>query len=358
MVKRFIRGKEMDYYLETLIMFVLMLQILKVGFAEFEGRQARKMTNIRYFINYADQYVYQKQPSIILITVLCYTMVSYRQIFSTIWFLELIGFVAAGVVGNTIAQVLYHYYVHYRFKKDIREAVEIKKEIDIAVHDEGEQLMQQSLPSYDTHEITKQYLQDEKHVAIVSVDGGEFTSQYESLPPITYAVEANTSQAKDKLETRGIKVTSLTQQGKMPFKDEKIDIIINELANYDKFEMYRVLKPNGYFIVDQVGSENYKEIINLFIPFRIKGQWDKESCQRTLKDIGFDLINGFEDIGHIRFRSLSALVSFIKSISPDKVDKYEQFINFYGEALKKIKQTGFYELTTHRFLVIAQKKNI
>lgn len=348
----------MDYYFEMLITFIIMLLILKVGFAEFEGRQARKTTNVKYFMKYEGKYSYQKQPSIVFITVLCYIMVSFQTPFTTIWFLELLGFVAAGVVGNTVSQVLYHYYVHYRFKKDIQEAIEIKKEVDIAIADQGEQLMQQSLPHYDTHTITNQYMQEDKHVAIVSVDGGEFTSQYSYLPPITYAVETNTLQAKTKLEERGVKVTSLTSQGKMPFKDEKIDVIINELSNYDKFEMYRVLKPNGYLIVDQVGSENYKEIINMFIPFRIKGQWNKDSCQKTLKDIGFDLINGFEDIGHIRFDSLAALLTFIKSISPERVEKYEQFINFYADALRKIKNKGFFELTTHRFLVIAQKKDI
>lgn len=348
----------MDYYVEILSSFVVMLLIMKVLFAEVEGRQARKNANVKYFIRFIDKYTYQKQPSIIFVTVLCYMMVSVNQIFSTIWFLELLGFVAAGVVGNTLSQVLYHYYVHYRFKKDIQEAVNIKKEVDLAVNEQGEQLMQQSLPNYDTHAITSAYLQDDKHVAVVSVDGGEFTSKYDYLPPITYAVDLNASKAKDQLENRGIKVTSLTSQGKMPFKDEKIDVVINELCNYDKFEMYRVLKPNGYLIVDQVGSENYKEIINMFIPFRVKGQWDREACQKTLKDIGFDLINSFEDIGHIRFDSLPALLAFVRSISPERVEKYEQFINFYADALRKIKRKGFFELTTHRFLVIARKKNI
>lgn len=348
----------MDYYIGILGSFIVMLLIMKVLFAEVEGRQARKSSNIKYFMRFVDKYTYQKQSSIIFVTVLCYMMVSINEIFSTIWFLELLGFVAAGVVGNTLSQVLYHYYVHYRFKKDIQEAVDIKKEVDLAINEQGEQLMQQTIPNYDAHVITSSYLQDDKHIAIVSVDGGEFTSKYNYLPPITYAVDLNVSKAKEQLESRGVKVTSLTSQGKMPFKDEKIDVIINELSNYDKFEMYRVLKPNGYLIVDQIGSENYKEIINMFIPFRVKGQWNKEVCQQTLKDIGFDLINGFEDIGHIRFDSLSALLAFVKSISPERVEKYEQFINFYADALRKIKRKGFFELTTHRFLVIARKKNI
>lgn len=83
-------------------------------------------------------------------------------------------------------------------------------------------------------------------------------------------MELNPSKAREKLEDKGIKVTTFTSQGKMPFKDEKIDIAVNELSNYDKFEMYRILKPGGYLVVDQLGSDNYKEIINMFIPFKTK----------------------------------------------------------------------------------------
>lgn len=348
----------MNYYFEILGSFMILLLVMKLAFAEVEGRQARKIHNIRFFMKFNGKYQYQKQSSVIFVSLLCYIMVSIQEIFSTIWFLEMIGFIAGGVVANTLSQFLYHYYIRYRFKKDIALATEIKKEVDLAVHEQGQQLMQQSIPSYDTHEIVKGYLQNDKHVAIVSVDGGEFTSQFTELPAITYAVDLNVSKAKEKLADKSLKVTSLTPKGKMPFKDEKIDLVVNELCNYDKFDMYRILKPNGYLIVDQVGSDNYKEIMNMFLPFRVKGRWDQEACQTTLKDIGFDLISGFEDIGHIRFDSLAALVSFVKSISPERVEKYEQFLNFYADALMKIKKMGFFELTTHRFLVIARKKNI
>ena len=46
----------------------------------------------------------------------------------------------------------------------------------------------------------------------------------------------------------------------MPFKDEKLDVVVNELSNYDKFEMYRILKPGGYLVVDQLGSDKYFNI--------------------------------------------------------------------------------------------------
>ena len=238
----------------------------------------------------------------------------------------------------------------------IRKIEELKNEIEQAVLNQGEELMQQTIPSYEPHRIIEDYLNEENHLAVISVDGGNFTSQFEKLPPITYSVELNPTKARETLEEKGVKVTTFTSQGKMPFKDEKLDVVVNELSNYDKFEMYRILKPGGYLVVDQLGSDNYKEIINMFIPFKLKGQWNKEACQLTLTEIGFDIVDSYEDVGHIRFHSLSAVLAFMKSISPERVEK--QFMNFYADVLKKIKKNQFYEITTHKFMVIARKNDM
>ena len=345
----------MEYYIVILVAYAIILLGMKFVFLEIEGRQARKMSNIRYFLKYDEKFGYRNQFSVIFVALLCYVIVSLETTFSTMWFLQLIGFVAVGVISDALSQVGSYYYGRFRFKKDIQESKALKIEIEEAVKNHGDELMQQTIPSYDSHQIIQQYFQEDKHLAVVSVDGGEFTSQFQELPPITYSVELNPSKAREKLEDKGIKVTTFTSQGKMPFKDEKIDIAVNELSNYDKFEMYRILKPGGYLVVDQLGSDNYKEIINMFIPFKIKGQWNKEACQTTLTDIGFDIVDSYEDIGRIRSTSLSAVLAFMKSISPERVERYEQFINFYADVLKKIKKNHYYEITTHKFMVIAKK---
>ncbi len=270
----------------------------------------------------------------------------------------MLGFIAVGVISDALSQIVYYYYINFRFKKDIVESEELKNEIEQAVLNQGEELMQQTIPSYEPHRIIEDYLNEENHLAVISVDGGNFTSQFEKLPPITYSVELNPTKARETLEEKGVKVTTFTSQGKMPFKDEKLDVVVNELSNYDKFEMYRILKPGGYLVVDQLGSDNYKEIINMFIPFKLKGQWNKEACQSTLTEIGFDIVDSYEDVGHIRFHSLSAVLAFMKSISPERVEKYEQFMNFYADVLKKIKKNQFYEITTHKFMVDSKKKMI
>ena len=341
----------MEYYIVLLVFYAITLIFLRLVFAEIEGRQARKMSNVRYFLRYHSKFVYRNQFSIIFVAFLCYMIVSVEKAFSTMWFLQLLGFIAVGVISDALSQIVYYYYINFRFKKDIVESEELKNEIEQAVLNQGEELMQQTIPSED-------YLNEENHLAVISVDGGNFTSQFEKLPPITYSVELNPTKARETLEEKGVKVTTFTSQGKMPFKDEKLDVVVNELSNYDKFEMYRILKPGGYLVVDQLGSDNYKEIINMFIPFKLKGQWNKEACQSTLTEIGFDIVDSYEDVGHIRFHSLSAVLAFMKSISPERVEKYEQFMNFYADVLKKIKKNQFYEITTHKFMVIARKNDM
>ena len=313
----------MEYYIVLLVFYAITLIFLRLVFAEIEGRQARKMSNVRYFLRYHSKFVYRNQFSIIFVAFLCYMIVSVEKAFSTMWFLQLLGFIAVGVISDALSQIVYYYYINFRFKKDIVESEELKNEIEQAVLNQGEELMQQTIPSYEPHRIIEDYLNEENHLAVISVDGGNFTSQ-----------------------------------GKMPFKDEKLDVVVNELSNYDKFEMYRILKPGGYLVVDQLGSDNYKEIINMFIPFKLKGQWNKEACQSTLTEIGFDIVDSYEDVGHIRFHSLSAVLAFMKSISPERVEKYEQFMNFYADVLKKIKKNQFYEITTHKFMVIARKNDM
>lgn len=348
----------MEYYIVLLVFYAITLIFLRLVFAEIEGRQARKMSNVRYFLRYHSKFVYRNQFSIIFVAFLCYMIVSVEKAFSTMWFLQLLGFIAVGVISDALSQIVYYYYINFRFKKDIVESEELKNEIEQAVLNQGEELMQQTIPSYEPHRIIEDYLNEENHLAVISVDGGNFTSQFEKLPPITYSVELNPTKARETLEEKGVKVTTFTSQGKMPFKDEKLDVVVNELSNYDKFEMYRILKPGGYLVVDQLGSDNYKEIINMFIPFKLKGQWNKEACQSTLTEIGFDIVDSYEDVGHIRFHSLSAVLAFMKSISPERVKKYEQFMNFYADVLKKIKKNQFYEITTHKFMVIARKNDM
>ena len=60
-------------------------------------------------------------------------IVSVEKAFSTMWFLQLLGFIAVGVISDALSQIVYYYYINFRFKKDIVESEELKNEIEQAV---------------------------------------------------------------------------------------------------------------------------------------------------------------------------------------------------------------------------------
>lgn len=345
----------MNTYIYMLATLLIMLTLIKLVFSELQGRTAKRITNIRWYLQYTEKFAYGRTNSIIFMCIFCYLIASSQEIFSMIWVVELIGFLAVGVISDALSQFLSHYYIKYRFSKSINEGLLLKEEVKQALTEVDLEEPYTREINFDTYKEVSKYVKQEDHLAIVSVDGGEFVSKYPSLPPITYVVEAKKEKADETLKDRELKVTTCTKDGKMPFKDDKMDVVINELSNYDKFEMFRILKPGGYVIVDQMGSDNYKEIINMFIPFRMKGSWDKESCSQTLHDIGFEIVHGMEDRGYIRFKTMASVFRFMKDLAPDRVEKYELYINFYAAILKTIKEQSFFDLTTHKFLVIAKK---
>ena len=117
----------MEYYIVLLVFYAITLIFLRLVFAEIEGRQARKMSNVRYFLRYHSKFVYRNQFSIIFVAFLCYMIVSVEKAFSTMWFLQLLGFIAVGVISDALSQIVYYYYINFRFKKDIVESEELKK---------------------------------------------------------------------------------------------------------------------------------------------------------------------------------------------------------------------------------------
>lgn len=148
----------MEYYIVLLVFYAITLIFLRLVFAEIEGKQARKMSNVRYFLRYHSKFVYRNQFSIIFVAFLCYMIVSVEKAFSTMWFLQLLGFIAVGVISDALSQLFIIIILIFVFKKDIVESEELKNEIEQAVLNQGEELMQQTIPSYEPHRIIEDYL--------------------------------------------------------------------------------------------------------------------------------------------------------------------------------------------------------
>ena len=79
--------------------------------------------------------------------------------------------------------------------------------------------------------------------------------------------------------------------------------------------------------------------------------------RQTLSEIGLEIIDSFEEHGFVRFDTLASFVQFMKGMTRVDVTQ-ERFMNFYSQVLKQIKENNYFELTTHRFLIVARKKEL
>ena len=345
----------MNYYTVFLIEILIMLTMFKVITLELENYKAKKLAVPFYYNRFAKPFRYQRNSLMIFAAGMTYLFISDATLGSLQWLLEILGLVATATLGDVLSQWLGYQYARRRFKKAIVEYQELMKQIDAAKADpDYSEVVDIASPQYDTNRVLAGYLEPEDHLAIMASDGGKFALTLDNLPPITYLVDLNKLAHNYHFEDK-VKITSLTADGQMPFKEEKLDVVISAMANYDKYEMWRILKPGGRLIVEQLGTDNYKEIMHSFIPFRIKGQWDLNSAQETLRQIGFEIEESHEDRGFIRFNSIKALVNFTKGIVPAKVETAESFMSFYLNASKSIKEKSYFDLTTYRFIVVAKK---
>lgn len=338
--------------------FVILLLILQIIFFELNYKKIKKSQNINWYLSLDKSFNYTRTGYMAFICFICYILTTDETFLSVNWLIYFVIFLACGIIADAIVQYLTLKYGQLRCKREINEAKGLLNEVlnlkdstyDIEDYNESEKV-------FDEENELKNYLVPEDHLAFLSIDQGAFASRFSPLPSVVYDVEpyGDIEVVKERLKETPIKPTTLTQAQQMPFKDDKIDVVMNQLCNYDKDEIKRVLKPNGYFVLHQNGTGNYKELVDMYMPFRIKGEWNVETCSASLESIGFKIIKKLENYGSIQFRSIAGIYTYFKKVSPDLCD-VEKYKNFYMAALKQIRENQVFRLSTYSFLVVAKNE--
>ena len=180
------------------------------------------------------------------------------------------------------------------------------------------------------------------------------TAATENYPP-------NVDLCKRKLVPLNIDFKRADGKDKLPFENQKFDIIINRHGDYRPDEIQRLLKNNGIFITEQVGAENDRKLVELLlneipdIPF--PNQYLK-TAQKKFEDLGFSIIKAEEAFRPIKFWDVGALVWFAKIIEwefPDFCVK-DCLENLY-HAQKILEKKGVIEGKIHRFLLVVKKQS-
>ncbi|WP_314793115.1 hypothetical protein [Eggerthia catenaformis] len=345
--------------ISMLLSLVMILFLMQVFFFELSRNRAKQTNNSAFFMQLDKPYSYTRTGMIAFLCGLVYLFNGKNEVSGLTWFAYLFAFIALGVISDAIVQFLILRYGKIRCKKEIENTREILSELDaLSVSREDDDRFELSFPSYDEISITKKYLKPTDHMAFLSIDKGEFVKKFKDYPALTYDVEpyAEISEVQGNLGDLPVRVTTLTPSNQMPFKDDRIDLVMNQYSNYDKNEVARVLRPGGYFIVNQNGTENLKEFLSLYMPLSLTGIWDVTSCQNTLSDAGFKIEESHEDFGFIRFRNLNQIRTYFKTAAPEVAGDVKKFVNFYTKAFNEIKENGFFKMTTYRFIVVARNK--
>lgn len=227
-------------------------------------------------------------------------------------------------------------------------------------HIDGRYAEQDDLP-WDYREIVLRYLTPEKKLLDVDTGGGEFlrslnhpywnTAATENYPP-------NVTLCREVLLPLGIDFRPGDGKEALPFPDGSFDLVINRHGDYNPEDLWRILKPGGLFITQQVGAENDRELVELLCgktPQPFPEQYLKIAL-RKFRDAGFEILQQEECFRPIRFFDVGALVWFARIIRWEFPDfAVDTHLSALLEAQRILEERGCIEGRIHRFLLVARK---
>jgi SAM-dependent methyltransferase len=227
-------------------------------------------------------------------------------------------------------------------------------------HLEGRMRSDEDLP-WDYEKMVRRYLKDDMFLLDFDTGGGEFllslghpydkTAATEGYPP-------NVEYCKKTLTPLGIDLKECSNPSDIPFEDATFDIVINRHGSFDPKEIKRLLKPGGFFVTQQVGDRNDRELVEMVLPdaeVPFKDQ-NLKVQKKAFEDEGFEILAADECFRPICFYDVGAFVWFARIIEWEfpgfSVD------NCLNELLKiqeKIEADGVVEGHIHRYMIAARK---
>lgn len=228
-------------------------------------------------------------------------------------------------------------------------------------HIRGRYQEEDDLPwSYE--EAVRERLSPEARILDMDTGGGEFllflghpyhlTSATEGYPP-------NAALCRETLLPLGIDFHEAAGNGPLPFSDGSFDLVLNRHGDYCPGEIFRVLRPGGVFLTQQVGAENDRELVRLLLdpapPLPFPEQYLR-LAEKKLEDCGLLILEGQEAFRSIRFWDVGALVWFAKIIEWEFPGfGVETCLDGLWRAQEILERDGVIVGRTHRYFIAAQK---
>lgn len=230
-------------------------------------------------------------------------------------------------------------------------------------HLRGRYEEEQDLP-WDYEQVVRAFLRPDKELLDMDTGGGEFLLSLGHPRNKTSATEGWLPDAdicRQRLAPLGIRFQQVDGGGPLPFADGAFDLILNRHGSYGPAEVYRLLRPGGKFITEQVGAQNDRELVELLL-----GELPLPFPRQTLacaageaENAGLRVLRGEEAFRPIRFWDVGALMWFARVLPWEfpgfSVDACQEQLYCAQEILER---NGVIAGTIHRYLMVLQKKNL
>lgn len=227
-------------------------------------------------------------------------------------------------------------------------------------HIHGRYEEEKDLP-WNYKRIIEKYIHADMHILDYDTGGGEIlcslnhpyhqTSATEGYPP-------NVELCKERLLPLGINFKACDDPSHIPFSDESFDLIINRHGSFDAKEIYRLLKKGGFFISEQVGEDNDRDLVEMVLPNTPKPfpHLNLKEQKEVFEKAGFEMIEADEAYRPIKFYDVGAFVWFARIIEWEFPNfSVNQCFDRLLEMQKIIEDKGLIEGTIHRYLMVARK---
>lgn len=222
--------------------------------------------------------------------------------------------------------------------------------------------MQEAPLSWNYASVVLQRMRGIQALLDMGTGGGELLSKLQPLPSKTFATEGylpNVEVARANLEPLGVHVISLDGDDELPLPDQSMDLIINRHESYLPSEVYRLLKPEGIFITQQVGGKDNHKLNHLLgapVPTDYL-HWDLTFATNQLKEAGFSILEQKEEEAFTRFYDVGAIIYYLKAIEWQihdfTIERYaDQLVSLHYD----LQNAGYVDIPTHRFIIVAQTR--
>lgn len=213
---------------------------------------------------------------------------------------------------------------------------------------------------WDYEQIVQAYRKDAHKLLDIDTGGGEFLlalkHPYANIS-CTEEYEPNVRLCEQTLLPLGIDFRSGSASC-LPFPDASFDLVINRHGDLDAPECYRVLKPGGLFISEQVGENNDRELVELLLPGTPKPFSGLNLRDQTtiFQQAGFTILQAAEAYRPIRFFDVGALVWFAKILEWEFPQfSVERCWNQLLEAQERLERDHELVGSIHRYLLVVKK---